>query len=95
MKQIDGLIDGTDPIYTETKIPNTTDVWKYPRKKIHQSPPHITVDNHFSGENIIKFMGSKGYRFTVTCRRNHFQVGIKQYLHQEKIKLGDKVAKAM
>ena len=95
VKQIDGLVDGMDPAYTEMVIPNTTDVWKYPRKKIYQSPPHITADNHFSGDNIIKFMGSKGYGFTVTCRRDRFPVGIKQYLHQEKIKVGDKMAKAM
>ncbi len=58
--QIDSLIDGTDLAYTETVIPNTTNVWKNPTKKIYQSPPHITVDNHFSGDNIMKFMGSKG-----------------------------------
>jgi hypothetical protein len=76
VKQIIGLIDGTDPAYTETVIPNTTDVWKYPRNKIYQLPPHITVDNHFSGDSIMKFMGSKGYRFTVTCRRDRFPVRI-------------------
>ena len=76
VKQIDGLIDGTDPAYTETVIPNTTNTWKYPKNKIYQLPPHITVDNHFSGDSIMKFMGSKGYRFTVTCRRDRFPVGI-------------------
>ncbi len=76
-------------------IPNTTDVWKYPRKKIYQSPPHITADNHFSGDNIMKFMGGKGYGFTVTCRRDCFPVGIEQYLHWEKSKVWDKMAKAM
>ncbi len=81
VKQIDGLIDGTDPTYTEMVIPNTTDVWKYPRKKIYQSPSHITAYNHFSGDNIMKLMGGKGYGLTVTCRRDCFQVGIKQYLH--------------
>ena len=55
----------------------------------------ITADNHFSVDNIMKFMGSKGYGFTVTCRRERFPVGIKQYLHREKVKLGDKMAKAM
>ena len=88
VKQIDDLIDGTDPAYTVTVIPNTTDVWKYPRKKIYQSPPHITADNHFSGDNIMKFMVGKGYGFTVTCHRDRFLVGIKQYLHQEKSKRG-------
>jgi hypothetical protein len=95
VKQIDGLIDGTDPACTETVIPNTTDVWKYPKNKIYQLPPHITADNHFSGDNTMKFMGSKGYGFTVTCCRDCFPVGIKQYLTQEKIKAVDKMAKAM
>ena len=70
VKQINGLIDGTDPAYTETVIPNTTDVWKYPRKKIYQSPPHIIADNHVSGDNLMKLMGGKGYGFTVTCHRD-------------------------
>jgi hypothetical protein len=89
------LIDGTDPAYTEMVIPNTTKVWKYTKNEIYKTPPHITADNHFSGDNIMKFMGSKGYGFTVTCRRDHFPVGIKQYLHQEKIKVDDKMVKAM
>ena len=95
VKKIDGLIDGTDPAYTEMVIPNTSDVWKYPKNKTYQSPPHITADNHFSRDNIMKFMGSRGYGFTVTCRRDCFSVGIKQYLYQEKIKAGDEMAKAM
>ena len=86
VSQIDSLIDGTEPAYTETVIPNTTDVWKYPKKKIYRAPPHITVDNHFSGDKIMKFMGSKGYGFTVTCHRDRFPEGIKQYLHREKLK---------
>ena len=48
VSQIDSLIDGTDPVYMEIVIPNTMDVWKYPKKKIYQSPPHIAVDNHLS-----------------------------------------------
>ena len=42
-----------------------------------------------------KFMGGKGYGFTVTCRRDCFPVGIEQYLHWEKSKVWDKMAKAM
>ena len=44
---------------------------------------------------MMKFMGGKEYVFTVTCRRDCFPVGIKQYLHQEKIKAGGKMAKTM
>ncbi len=64
-------------------------------KKIYCSPPHITKNNCFSGNNIMKFMGRKGYGFTVPCRRDCFPEGIKKYLHREKNKAGDKIAKAM
>ncbi len=60
VKPIDGLIDGTDPAYTETVIPNTTDVWKHPNNKIYQLPPHITADNHFSGDNTIQLWEVRG-----------------------------------
>jgi hypothetical protein len=53
VKQVDGLIDETDPAYTEAVIPNTTDVWKHPRKKIYQSPPHITADDIMKCPNIV------------------------------------------
>ena len=43
----------------------------------------------------MKFMGRKGYGFTVPCRRDCFPEGIKKYLHREKNKAGDKIAKAM
>jgi hypothetical protein len=78
--QIDRLIDGTEPGYTQCILPNTTDTYKYPTKKIYHSQPHVTADNHFSGDNVMTFIGTKGYRITVTCRQ-------KQYLHREKINL--------
>ena len=86
VSQIDSLFGEMDPAYTETVIPNTTDVWKYLKNKIYQTPPHITADNHFSGDIILKFMGSKGYGFTDTCCRDRFSVGIEQYIHEEKLK---------
>jgi hypothetical protein len=89
------LIDGTEPGYTKCILPNTTDTYKYPTKKIYCSQPHVTADNHFSGDNIMKFIGMKGYGITVTCRRDRFPDDVKQYLHREKIKPGDKMAKTM
>jgi len=93
--QIDRLIDGTEPGYTEFILPNTTDLYKYPTKKISFSQPHVTADNDFSGDNVMKFIETKGYGITVTCHRDRFPANIKQYLHREKIKPGDKMAKAM
>ncbi len=71
VSQIDHLIDGTDLEYMETLLPNTMDVWTYTTKKIYF---HLlisnTADNHFSGDNVMEFMGSKGYGFTVSCHRD-------------------------
>jgi hypothetical protein len=93
--QIDQLIDGTEPGYTECILPNTTDLYTYPAKKIYPSQPHVTADNHFSGDNVMKFIGTKSYGITVTCHRDRFPTDLKQYLHREKNKPGDKMAKAM
>jgi len=43
----------------------------------------------------MKFIGMKGYGITLTCHQDCFPADIKQYLHREKIKPGDKTAKAM
>ena len=49
-------------------LSNTTDTYKYPTKKIYRSQPHVTADNHFSGDNVMKFIGTKGYGITVRDR---------------------------
>jgi hypothetical protein len=41
-----------------------------PIKKIYSRRPHITADNHFSGENVMSFMGENGFGMTCTCRRD-------------------------
>jgi ribosome biogenesis protein Nip4 len=43
----------------------------------------------------MKFIETKGYGITVTCRRDRFHTNIKQYIHREKNKPGDKMAKVM
>jgi hypothetical protein len=43
----------------------------------------------------MKFIGTKGYGITVTCHRYCFPADIKQYLHREKLKPGDTMAKTM
>jgi hypothetical protein len=83
--QIDRLIDETEPGYTECILPNTTDLYKYPTKKIYRSQPHVTADNHFSGDNVMKFIGTKGYGITVTCRRDRFPTDIKSTSIEKKL----------
>jgi tartrate dehydratase beta subunit/fumarate hydratase class I family protein len=43
----------------------------------------------------MKFIETKGYRITVTCCRDCFHTNIKEYIHREKNKPGDKMAKVM
>lgn len=40
-------------------------------EKIFEKPVHFTMDFHFSGDNVVQFLGEKGYGATMTTRRNH------------------------
>ena len=54
-------------------------------EKIFREPPHITWDNFFSGENICKYAGEKGFGMTCTTRRDRLPRGIKgENLHKKK-----------
>jgi hypothetical protein len=64
-------------------------------KKVYPKPPHIVADNHFSGEEVMKLLGSKGYGATMTNRRDRFPEGLKPYLHHEGVKSGCPKARAM
>jgi len=35
--------------------------YEVPVKKIYPKHPHITADNHFSGENVMPFLGESGF----------------------------------
>ncbi len=50
-----------------------------PIKKLYSKRPHITADNHFSGENVMAFIGENGFGMTCTCRRDRFPPGLKRY----------------
>ncbi len=45
-------------------------VYTVPIKKVYSKRPHINADNHFSGENVMLFMGENGFGMTCTCRRD-------------------------
>jgi len=45
-------------------------IYTVPIKKVYSKRPHITADNHFSGENVMLFMGENGLGMTCTCRRD-------------------------
>lgn len=61
-----------------------------PVKKIYPKRPHITADNHFSGENVMSFLGESGFGMTVTCRRDRFPPGLKNYFNHEKVASTDR-----
>ncbi len=109
MNKVDELIDGRrsdeDSSFTVHNtqlgyvVNDTVDGHtKYTPRKIYQSPPHITADNHFSGDDVLDNGGKRGYGLTLTTRRDRFPKDLKQYLHHRKEKMtGDlaKRAKAM
>jgi len=39
---------------------------------IFREPPHVTADNHFSGEAVMKHAVEKGFGLLMTCRRDRF-----------------------
>lgn len=56
--------------------------------------PHSTWDNHFSGCQILDWLGDEGYGATMTCRRDRLPDKVpKRYFHWEGTKPGDKRAK--
>ena len=63
--EIKAIMDMIDPLI-EGHFQEETDN----RGKLFREPPHITFDNHFSGNPVMHYMGIKGYRATCTCRRD-------------------------
>ncbi len=78
----------------EIQNPTSNSFDKYRMKKIYETPPHIVADNHFSGEEVMDFLGWKGYGTTMTNRRDRFPKGLKPYLHHDKVVAGCQKAKA-
>jgi hypothetical protein len=51
-----------------------------PKKKIYAKHPHLTTDNHSSGENVMDYIG------TATCRRDCFPkavISLPQYTNTQ------------
>jgi len=40
------------------------------RKQLFDEPVHIAMDNFFSGDEMLKFLGEQGWKATITCRRD-------------------------
>ena len=46
------------------------------RRQIFTEPVHLTMDNYFSGDNVMNYLGERGYKATMTCRRDRLPEGI-------------------
>jgi hypothetical protein len=40
------------------------------RKQIFSECVHIAIDNHFSGDDVLRYLGDGGWKGTMTCRCN-------------------------
>ena len=40
------------------------------RKQIFDEPAHIAMDNFFSGDEVLRLLGERGWKATMTCRRD-------------------------
>ena len=94
INQIDNLTVGNPPTQTTLFNPwrQAADV-EYEMKQVYDAPPHITADNHFSGEHVLDYAGGKGYGMTMTNRRDRFPRNLKPYFHHDKVTPGCKKAK--
>ena len=55
------------------------------RRKLYSQMPHLTWDNHFSGDTIIDYAGGHGFGLTMTCRRDRLPKDVPNaYWHKEK-----------
>jgi hypothetical protein len=41
------------------------------RKQIFSECGHIVMDNHFSGDDVLRYLGEGGWKGTMACRCNH------------------------
>jgi hypothetical protein len=62
-------------------------------RQIFSEKPHLTCDNYFSGDEVMDYLGEKGFSATMTCQRNRLPKGVDNcYLHKEKTVPGCPVA---
>jgi len=84
------MVEGVEK--SSVSIMNYIDGKEYtvPKKKIYKQRPHIVADNHFSGENVMEYIGQQGFGITTTCRRDRFPPGLKDFFHHDKVPSTDK-----
>ncbi len=62
------LINGNSTERETNEIQNLTGIGfeKFKMRKIYPVPPHIVADNHFLGDEVMDWLGWKGYGTTMT-----------------------------
>jgi hypothetical protein len=54
--------------------------------KFYDERLHFTLDNHFSGDNVVEFIGAQGHGATMTTRRNRLCQDVpNKYFHYQKV----------
>jgi len=61
---------------------------------IFRCAPHITGDNHFSGETVMRHAMEKGFGLLMTCRRDRFPGIPTMYVQKEKTDNGNRAKSA-
>jgi hypothetical protein len=63
--EVKRLVDMSTPLVLgATKDPTDK------RKQIFSECVHIAMDNHFSGDDVLRYLGERGWNGTMTCRHN-------------------------
>ncbi len=91
------LVNGNSTKCETNKTQNPTGIGfeKFKMRKNYPVPLHIVADNHFLGDEVMDWLGRKGYGATMTNCQDCFPKGLKPYLHHEKVVAGCPKAKAM
>jgi hypothetical protein len=46
------------------------------RKQIFSECVHIAMDNHFSGDDVLRYLGEGGWKGTMTCKCNRLSKSV-------------------
>ena len=46
------------------------------RRQIFDEKVHVTMDNFFSGDEILRYLGEDGWKATMTCRHDRLPKGV-------------------
>jgi hypothetical protein len=67
------------------------------RKQIFSECVHIAIDIHFSGDDILHYLGEGGWKGTMTCRCNRLPKSVSRkyfnFIKEAPVNAGSKVAR--